>query len=404
VERGVRLAKWLPSPATSLSPEFLLAAACARWPHSKGRAEAIRAQVDKVIDWAHFLRVVKRHGVVGLVHDGLTRAQAQVPADVYREIKFQALATVGESLSMAAEASRLQRLFEDAGIFVIFLKGSALAKLAYGNLGLRVAKDIDLLVSPEALPSAKALIERTGYRRFDPPPDIGCGQFLMSLRKDIGFIHEVTGQQIELHWRLFLNPYSMDEATVMPLSRFVPLAGTTGLRTLGEEDLFTYLSVHGALHSWNQLKWLADIGALVANALENDAERLYSAAEVRGAGRPAAQAILLCQRLLDAHPAPIIKSIARGSSVRWLEATALRAITAGREEQTPHDVRFGTTLGSLSGFLLRQSWTYRWVELRNLLMNETDVLTIPLPKHLRWLYPLMRLPLWIWRHARRSAK
>ena len=90
----------------------------------------------------------------------------------------------------------------------------------------------------------------------------------------------------------------MDETSVMAASRVVPLTGTTGLRTLGEEDLFTYLCMHGALHWWNQLKWLADIGALLAAARDGAAGRLYRAAENRGAGRAAAQAMLLCQRLL----------------------------------------------------------------------------------------------------------
>jgi Uncharacterised nucleotidyltransferase len=388
--------------ARSLSPEFLLAAACARWPASNRRTEAIRAEATRVIDWAQFLRVARRHGVVGLVHDGLKRAQPDIPPQIAQEIRLQATTLVSESLAMAAEAARLQRLFDDAGLAILFLKGASLAMLAYGNLGMRSAKDIDLLVSPEALPLATALVTRAGYRRFNPPANISDARLrlLMSLRRDHGFVHEQTGLQIELHWRLFLNPHAMDEASFMAASRVVPLTGTMGLRTLGEEDLFTYLCVHGALHSWNQLKWLADIGAFLAAAPKGGVERLKSAAEVRGAGLAAAQAMLLCQRLLDMSlPNPLIDILSQSSKVRWLEKTALSAITAGRGEQGPHGMRFGTTRGSLSNFLLRQTWRYRLAELRNLLTNETDVLAVPLPERLRFLYPILRLPLWVWRHA-----
>ena len=76
-------------------------------------------------------------------------------------------------------------------------------------------------------------------------------------------------------------------------------------------------------------------------------------------------------------------------------------MTAGHGEREPREVRFGTTRGSLSALLLGQSWRYRLVELRNLLTNETDVLAVPLPERLRFLYPIMRLPLWVWRHASR---
>ena len=201
---------------------------------------------------------------------------------------------------MAAEAVRLQRLFDEAGLPVLFVKGASLAMLAFGTLGLSGGQDIDLLVPFETLPAATALMARAGYRRFDPPPEVSDAQLrlLLPLRKDLGFVHQATGLRIELHWRLFLNPYAMAESSFMPASRVVPLSGTQGLRTLGEEDLFAYLCMHGALHWWNRLKWLADINALLAAAPEGGVERLVRAAEARGAGRAAAQAMLLCRRLL----------------------------------------------------------------------------------------------------------
>src|SRR5262249_46491178 len=155
----------------------------------------------------------------------------------------------------------LQRLFDDADVPVLFVKGVTLSVLAFGNLNLRSGKDIDLLVKYETVPTATALILRAGYRRFDPPAEISDEKLrlLMPLRKDLGFIHEATGLQIELHWRLFLNPHAMGETTFMAASRIVPLAGAAGLRTLGDEDLFAYLCMHGALHWWYRLKWLADI-------------------------------------------------------------------------------------------------------------------------------------------------
>ena len=314
----------------SLSPEFLLAAACARWPPSDRRTDAIRTAATGPLDWERFLRVVRKHRVLGLVHDGLMRAQPQVPPEIVQQIGAEVATLVRLNLAMAGEAVRLQRLFDDADLPVLFLKGSSLAVLAYGNLGLRNCKDIDLLVLPETLGPAMTVIERAGYRRFDPPPDISDAQLqlLMSLRKDLAFAHEETGLQIDLHWRLFSNPHAMDEVSVMAASRVVPVTGTMGLRTLGEEDLFTYLCVHGALISWRSLKWLADIGALLATEPEGGAERFYRAAEARSAGRAASQAMLLCQRLLGTPlAAPLMTAIRNSPKVRWLEQTALNAMT-----------------------------------------------------------------------------
>jgi hypothetical protein len=388
----------------SLSPEFRLVAACAMWPPSDRRTEAIRDAAADPLDWTRFVRVAKRQQVTGLVYEGLTSVRPDVPSEIAREIGAQAATLVRENLAIARESLRLQRLFDDADLPVLFVKGAALAVLAFGNLGLRSGQDIDLLVAYETLPVATALLSRAGYSRFDPPSDITDAQLrlLMPLRKDLGFVHNETGLRIELHWRLFLNPHAMVDTSIMAASRVVPLAGASGgLRTLGEEDLFAYLCMHGALHWWYRLKWLADINALLAAATEASKERLFRAAETRGACRAAAQAILLCRRLLKTGlSAPLPATVGKSLTMRWLEATAVSAMTAGQSESEPRNVRFGTARGSLSTFLLSRSWRYRLAELNNHLTNQTDVLTVPLPERLWFLYPVLRLPLWAWRHCK----
>jgi Uncharacterised nucleotidyltransferase len=373
------------------------------WPPSDRRTEAISAAAGSgPLDWARFIRVAARQRLIGLVHDGLTRARPDVPPEFVREIGAQATTLVRQNLVMAAEALRLQRLFDEADLPVIFLKGTSLALLAFGNLSLSTGQDIDLLVPYEALQAAIFLISGAGYRRFDPPSDISDEQMrqVMLLRKDLGFAHQVTGLRIELHWRLFLNPHAMAETSTMAESRVVPVAGTEGLRTLGEEDLFAYLCMHGALHWWNRLKWLADVNALLAATSEHGLERLVQAATTRGVERAAALTLLLCRNLLQAPlPASLTAALDKTATVRWLQATALNAMTAGQDEQDLHDVRFGTTRGSLSAFLLSPGWRYQLAELGIQLTNPTDMLTVPLPQRLRFLYPVLRLPLWLWRHT-----
>jgi len=385
-----------------LSPEFRLAAACAIWPPSDRRTEAIRSAAAGPLDWPRFLRVARRHQIIELVQAGLTQVRLGLPPEIVRETDAQVAALVRKNLDMACESLRLQRLFDEADVPVLFLKGAALAVLAFGNLGLRAGQDIDLLVTYETLPAATELMSRAGYRRFDPPLNISEAQLglLMPLRKDLGFVHDATGLRVELHWRLFLNPHAMAERSIMAASRVVPLTGTEGLRTLGEEDLFAYLCMHGALHWWSRLKWLADVNALLASTSRNGVERLVRAAEARGAGLATKQALLLCRKLLHA-PLPALVTAARDESatVRWLEATALSAMTTGQGEHDPHEVRFGTTRGSCSTFLLSRSWRYRLAELGIQLTNPTDVLTLRLPQPMRFLYPVLRLPLWAWRHT-----
>src|SRR6516165_10071279 len=106
----------------AFSPEFRLAAACAMWPPSDRRIEAIRVAAAGAFDWARFLRVAQRHRVVGLVHDGLTRARPGVPPQIAQDIASHSAQVLHESLAMAAEALRLQRLFAEADLPVLFVK------------------------------------------------------------------------------------------------------------------------------------------------------------------------------------------------------------------------------------------------------------------------------------------
>jgi hypothetical protein len=133
----------------SFSPEFRLIAACAMWPPSDRRTEAVRTAAVGSIDWPRVLRVARRHQVIGLVHEGLTRVQPDVPSEIAGEIGARASTLVRENLAIARESLKLQRLFDHADVPVLVLKGAPLAMLAFSNLGLRSAQDIDLLVAYE---------------------------------------------------------------------------------------------------------------------------------------------------------------------------------------------------------------------------------------------------------------
>lgn len=391
--------------AVKPSTELLLTAACSIWPPSNRRSEAVHRAARAPLDWDHFLRVVTRHRVTGLVSEALSTSLFEAPDHVATEINSRAAGLVRENLALAAEAIRLQQLFSTASLPALFVKGSSLAILAYANLGLRESKDLDLFVSPDLLQDAIKLLESSGYRRVDPPASASDAQMqlLLRLRKDLMYFNSERDVYIELHWRLLLNPYFMDEGSIVTSSRMVAITGTNTLRTLGREDLFAYLCAHGAQHWWYQLKWLADVGALLA-ADFNSTEYLYRSAERKGVGQAAAQAILLCERLLQTPvPGDLAAFLRKRPWMEWLEATALHAITAGHGALEPRQIPLGTTRGSLSCFLLGRTWRYRLAELRIHLVSEGDILTLPLPRKLGFLYPLLRLPLWVSRQVMRRT-
>jgi hypothetical protein len=324
----------------------------------------------------------------------------RVPPDIVGDIGAQAAALVRKNLAIAAEALRLQRLFDDADLPILFVKDAALAVLAFGNLGLRSGQDIDLLVPYATLPAATALISPVGYRRFDPPREISDSQLrlLMPLRKDLGFVHQATGERIELHWRLFLNPHAMAEASMIGASRVVPLTGSGRLRTLGEEDLFAYLSMHGALHWWYRYQRAAG-GHLGGQRGAPHPRRRSSG---RGARRrPGPRTLPAASG--DAPPRPT-----DGHARQKRYGALAGGDGAERDDHRPRRTRTARRAlwdgprQPLDLFLSR-SWRYRLAELNVHLTNQTDVLTLPLPERLRFLYPVLRLPLWAWRHAAKQS-
>jgi hypothetical protein len=317
---------------------------------------------------------------------------------VKREIAERAAMLARQNLDLAAEAIRLHRLFAEASIPVVFLKGLTLAVLAYGNLGLRHGKDLDLLVAPENAGAATKLIERSGYRRHDPPPGLSDRQVqsLQGLRKDSSFYRQDGSFEVELHWRLLDNPHLMTAASAPP--RRVSIGPQMMLATLGDDDLFAYLCAHGANHCWYRLKWLADIAALIAQKPEPEISRLYQACQTRGVGSAAAQALLLCHRLFQTPiPVELLTRLRASRQARWLEQIALWAMTSGKEEVIPPQLPFGPTRITFSHYLFRSNWRYWLKELRIQLTSTRDMQMLPLPSQLLFLYPVLRVPLWLCR-------
>jgi hypothetical protein len=112
------------------------------WPPSDRRTEAIKNAVAEPIEWLRFLRVVQRHRILGLAHQGLTEARHNVPLEICRELGARASTLARRNLAMAAEALRLRRLFDEVHLPVAFVKGSSLAMLAFHNIGLSGGEDI----------------------------------------------------------------------------------------------------------------------------------------------------------------------------------------------------------------------------------------------------------------------
>lgn len=382
-----------------LSPEFLLAAACCRWPPNAERDTVVESRAAEV-DWRRFLAVVRRQRVEGLANDALRRAGVRLPEPVAAALGRAAAAVARENLGFAAESRRLRQSFEAAALPFLFVKGASLDILAYRTLALKRARDIDILVAPEAVEEACALLDAAGYARTSPGPEVGPDRFPTWVRlcKETNWHHPRTGIIVELHSQLVDNAALLPAVNAHSPRQIVELGGGVSLPTLRTEELFAYLTVHGATHAWSRLKWLADAAALLSRFDPAEIERLYRRSLQLGVGRCSAQALLLCQQLLELRLPPTLLDELRADRITRLLAGM--AVGAMSRQDELDDTVFGTVPIHLSHFLLGRGYRHKIAELARKLSNHEDQARIQLPRPLHFLYPLISLPSWIFRRLR----
>jgi hypothetical protein len=168
---------------------------------------------------------------------------------------------------------------------------------------------------------------------------------------------------------------------------------------LARDDLFAYLCIHGAHHAWSRLKWLADLNAFIAST-DADILHLHRHAQARGAGFCSGQALLLCQRLF-ALPLPDGLAFELQGTARVRKLYAIAADTMA--DRTRGEGSGGNAPAAWRSFwtqfLLGRGWAFYAAQGRTAAVGIIDVISLPLPPYLHFLYPLLRLPLWLWRRA-----
>lgn len=384
-----------------LAPAFRLACACCMWPPSARRDAQVRAAAQGV-DWARFLRVLGRQRVIGLAREALRSAGVALPAEVDRRLTEMGRASAARCLALAAEAVRLRRLLDAESAPALFIKGSALAQLAYGGLALKSARDIDVLTTPADAERVFALLTREGYVPVPPVRDLNPAQMqlVFRLHKDLELFNRARGVSLELHWRLIDNPALLaDVGARSPAQEVAVLDGS--LPTLADAELFAYLSVHGASHCWFRLKWLADLNAWLSRKSEGEIAAFYRRAEQLGVDACAGQALRLCNRLLGLSlPAALAPRLAT-RKLDLLVGMALDAMAGADGEVELAQRRFGPFRTLPAQFLRGRGPRFLLAQCRLMVENLDDMLMYPLPRALHFLYPLLRLPFWVMRVGRR---
>ena len=333
--------------------EFSLLVAACQATFAGDDAASLGATADGV-DWRRLLAIAGRHRVEALAWHSLGPLGLTIPDDVAAEFSLRAAAIVERNLRTAIECAALAKVFAGAGIDLLFVKGLTLGALAYGSPYLKMGWDIDLLVAPDRIADAAAVLSASGYVATVPAPPADPAAWHRR-RKESGWQRSASSGSGEFH--LDLHSRLSDHRGLIPgigmasPRQSVMVAPGIELATLAPDELFAYLCVHGASSAWFRLKWITDLAALLHRADEEEIDRMYARSQALGAGRAAGQALLLAERLYRTRlSGPLLAALRRDRATAWLADAAMAELTDIRE---PTGRRLGTTMIHASQLLLQ---------------------------------------------------
>jgi len=386
------------------SKEFQLALVCARWPLSAADKEEIRTRAKPGLDWNQCFRIFDRNQMIPLAYRNLCDASADlVGTERLETLKQRVLALTSQSLSQAAELYRIAEHARKAGVNIIALKGVILSILAYGGIALRSPGDIDLLTEADKVLELEAILSKLGYIRYEPKASLTPRRLKHYLKyyKHFAYVSESKAIALEVHWRLFHNNH-LTEPVLEPSKTIQVPVGAGMVSTLSRSELFLYLCVHGTIHGWPVLKWLADIGALLRAMTEDDLRAIVSLAAERGLTSQLRATMLLVDSFIAVdHPA-IEFPQTNDAVVRRIVSMARRLLTANDYCLAIEDFpRFGMFMYDIG---IGPSWRYRGEDILRAMFFPDDWETLDLPDSLFPLYAVVRPVSWMMRQLSRVPR
>ncbi len=182
----------------NFSNEDKLLLHCSRLTVDDAVEAAIRGLVRQDIDWYTFLDSARWHGVAQLVFNNLKKIPEprHIPADIIENLKSDYRKNLIRNTIIFAQLDRILTAFKKRGMQVIPLKGAAISRLIYGDIGLRPMSDIDILVKKTNVHRAGKMVSELGYKPYeeknlDDP---------LKTSHHIKFIQDDLQVLLEIHW------------------------------------------------------------------------------------------------------------------------------------------------------------------------------------------------------------
>jgi hypothetical protein len=168
--------------------EIALLVACVRTEVDTSSAERICNLVRQPLNWQWLAGTAEDQGVFPLFYHSIKRnAPEAIPAANQTAWQRKFYGNAARNLYLARTLSQLLDDLESNRIRALPYKGPLLATAVYGNLSLRKAGDLDLLVHRRDFRAAKELLLSRGY------------QIHVALTWKDHLVHQTDGINIDLH-------------------------------------------------------------------------------------------------------------------------------------------------------------------------------------------------------------
>lgn len=258
-----------------------------------------------------FAELATKTFVAPMAHFHLSKSTAQhMQSDMMAKLKVQRLQTAKNYLLLKSEANSLSaNVMEPAGVRHAFFKGTAFADQFYTQPSMRHARDIDVLIAKEDLPSVVERGLALGYRFNEEEAAMSPAElaYYLTVTDEIS-LQSPRGAHIEIHTQLDKSGVLFNTDRV--LSQAEVCEGSNLRRRLPEWLHLIYLCLHHTRHRWSHLHWLADLDAALSSPSYNLARLKAEATRLR-----LWQCVEPCLILREASGRPAtISSILRGNS------------------------------------------------------------------------------------------
>ena len=356
-------------------PEIELLLCCTRTQIDTATAERIKILIQSKIDWAYLIQTATRHGVMSLLYQSLsTTCPEAVPKTNLAQLCDYSHINAFHNLLLTKELLKLLTLFESHSIPAIPFKGPVLAVSAYGNLSLRQIGDLDILVRERDYHKAKELLLDQGHRMLYDRGHEECAL-------EAQLWHEEKEVSVDLHYGIQPKHLQLNSEIFLENLQSLSCVGTR-IQTFSPETHLLILCVNGQKDSWNQLRRVCDVAALISSHPQMNWESLTEQARRWKVERILDFGLVLANTLLKAPVrASVLSSVKQAPLIKWLTTQWGKNLFSSPDSQ-PHPFYLWATL-------LYQGQLYRLI-IFWLTPNETDQAFLPLPRTLHFLYYLIR--------------